>query len=105
MIDYSYTELDDDVSRIFNHTDAENYKTAVLENTLLYAECEDEPDMFLFHLALIVYEVKHNILTDRMKADFIQCMQSVGIRGNFSLSFYRAIFLLFRKILIMSAQF
>ena len=72
MIDYSYTELDDDVSRIFNHTDAENYKTAVLENTLLYAECEDEPDMFLFHLALIVYEVKHNILTDRMKADFIQ---------------------------------
>ena len=72
MIEYSYTELDDDVVRTFTNTNLLDYPVEVIENTYFYAESEDEPDMFLHHLKMIVYEVKHDILTDRMKADFIQ---------------------------------
>ncbi len=72
MIDYSYTELYDRVCEVFTHPDAERHKTEELENVYTYAECDDEPDMFMHHLKVVVYEVEHNILTDRMKADFIQ---------------------------------
>ena len=72
MLEYSYTELDDDVVRIFTSTNLLGYPIAVIENTYFYAETDDEPDMFLNHLKVIVYETKHNILTDRMREDFIQ---------------------------------
>lgn len=72
MIDYSYTELEDRVIKIFENDLSYQYSTEATEATYFYAECDDEPDMFMHHLKVIVYEVKHNILTDRMKADFIQ---------------------------------
>ena len=75
MIDYSYTELDDEINKVFNNHLNINYPTESIEANYLYAESEDEPDMFLHHLKLVVYEVKHNILTDRMKADFIEYLE------------------------------
>ena len=75
MIDYSYTELDDRVVEVFEAPDSKDYKVECTENNYFYAENDDEPDMFIHHLKVIVYEVKHNILTDRMKADFIQYLE------------------------------
>ena len=72
MIEYSYTELDNDVSRVFENPVFVNDSTETLEANYTYAENDEEPDMFLHHLKMIVYQVKHDILTDRMKADFIQ---------------------------------
>lgn len=72
MIEYSYTELDEDVVRTFTSPNLSEYPVEVIENTYFYAENDEEPDMFLHHIKVIVYEVKHDILTDRMKADFIQ---------------------------------
>ena len=73
MIDYSYSELpESDIIHVFESTYAPKYRTTDLEATYFYAECEDEPDMFMNHLKVTVYEVKHNILTDRMKKDFLQ---------------------------------
>ena len=73
MIDYSYAEItEDDIKNIFEDQDAHKYRTTDNEATYFYAECEDEPDMFMHHLKVTVYEVKHNILTDRMKKDFLQ---------------------------------
>ena len=72
MLEYSYTELDNDVVRIFTSPNLLDYPVEAIENTYFYAENDEEPDMFLHHLKVIVYEVKHNILTDRMKEDFIQ---------------------------------
>ncbi|MBQ7219046.1 MAG: hypothetical protein IJS27_06015 [Ruminococcus sp.] len=70
MLEYSYTELEEDIEFFFvKHKGSTVYST---ENSYFYAESEEEPDMFLHHLKVIVYEVKHDILTDRMKADFIQ---------------------------------
>jgi hypothetical protein len=34
--------------------------------------------MFLHHLKVIVYEVKHNILTDRMKSEFFWLFYTLG---------------------------
>lgn len=72
MVEYSYTELEEDIDLVFTSPESSGYSVAATENTYFYAESEDEPDMFLNHLKVIVYEVKHDILTDRMKADFIQ---------------------------------
>ena len=72
MLEYSYTELEEDVSRVFENPVFVNDSTETLEANYTYAENDEEPDMFLHHLKMIVYEVKHDILTDRMKADFIQ---------------------------------
>lgn len=72
MIDYSYTELEADVTKAFEAPYNKNYSTLTIEANYFYAENDEEPDMFLHHLKVIVYEVKHNILTDRMKTDFIQ---------------------------------
>ena len=72
MVEYSYTELEEDIDLVFTSPESSRYSVAATENTYFYAESEDEPDMFLNHLKVIVYEVKHDILTDRMKADFIQ---------------------------------
>ena len=70
LLEYSYNELEDDVIFFFqSHKGSTVFST---ENSYFYAETDDEPDMFLNHLKVIVYEVKHNILTDRMKDDFIQ---------------------------------
>ena len=73
MLDYSYTELEEiDIAHVFESQNASKYRTTDLEATYFYAECEDEPDMFINHLKVAVYEVQHGILTDRMKKDFIQ---------------------------------
>jgi|GEM_PF-2944882 len=73
MIDYSYSELpESDITHVFESTYAPKYRTTDLEATYFYAECENEPDMFLNHLKVIVYEVQHNILTDRLRKDFLQ---------------------------------
>lgn len=72
MIDYSYTELEDRVIEVFEAPDSKDYKVECTENNYFYAENDDEPDMFVHHLKVIVYEAKHDILTDRMKADFVQ---------------------------------
>jgi hypothetical protein len=71
MFDYSYTELNERIIEVFEAPHNKNEITDTLENNYFYAEYEDEPDMFLHHMKVIVYEVKHNILTDRMKAEFI----------------------------------
>ena len=72
MVEYNYNELDNAVKRVFSSPEASIYPVEASENTCFYAENDEEPDMFLHHLKVIVYEVKHNILTDRMKDDFIQ---------------------------------
>ena len=72
MIEYSYSELYEDINRVFTSIEASRYPVEATENTYFYAENDEEPDMFLHHLKVIVYEVKHDILTDRMKADFMQ---------------------------------
>lgn len=72
MIDYSYTELDGDVIKAFEAPYYKGRSPLTLEANYFYAECDDEPDMFMHHLKVVVYEVKHNILTQGMKADFIQ---------------------------------
>lgn len=72
MIDYSYTELDDRIIEVFENPININYSIESVEANYFYAEYEEEPDMFIHHLKVIVYEVKHDILTDRMKVDFIQ---------------------------------
>ena len=72
MLDYSYTELDNDIEYFFNLTCLKNRETEVVENSYFYAECEEEPHMFLHHLKIILYEVKHHILTEKLKKDFIQ---------------------------------
>ena len=72
MIDYSYTELEADVIKAFEAPYNKNYSPLIIEANYFYAENDVEPDMFIHHLKVIVYEVKHNILTDRMKTDFIQ---------------------------------
>lgn len=73
MLDYSYSELEEsDITHVFEGQNAPKYRTTDLEATYFYAECEDEPDMFMNHLKVTIYEVQHNILTDRMKADFLQ---------------------------------
>ena len=72
MIEYSYNELNEDIVRIFTSIESSQYPVEATENTYFYAQNDEEPDMFLHHLKVIVYEVKHNILTDRMKADFLQ---------------------------------
>lgn len=71
MIDYSYTELEDRVLEVFENPNSRNRLTEITENTYFYAEYENEPDMFMCHLQAIVYEAKHNILTERLKAEFI----------------------------------
>lgn len=75
MIDYSYTELQDRVIEVFENELSHQYPTEATEATYFYAECDDEPDMFMHHLKVIVYEVKHDILTDKMKADFVQYLK------------------------------
>lgn len=70
MLDYSYTELDDRVLEVFENPNSKDYPTECTENNYFYAEYDEEPDMFLHHLKVIVYEVKHNILTDKMKSEF-----------------------------------
>ena len=72
MVEYSYLELDKGIDRVFSSPEASSYPVEASENTYFYAENDEEPDMFLHHLKVIVYEVKHSILTARMKADFIQ---------------------------------
>ena len=57
----------DDIKNIFEDQDAHKYRTTDNEATYFYAECEDEPDMFMNHLKVTVYEDKHNILTDRLE--------------------------------------
>lgn len=70
MVEYSYSELDDMIHYWFVNHKCDS--VFAMENNYTYAENDEEPDMFLHHLKMIVYEVKHDILTDRMKADFIQ---------------------------------
>ncbi len=70
MLEYSYSELDELVHYWFVEHKDDN--VCAMENSYFYAENDEEPDMFLHHLKVIVYEVKHDLLTDRMKADFIQ---------------------------------
>ena len=73
MIDYRYSEISEyDIKHVFERTRAKKYRTIDLEATYFYAENDEEPDMFMHHLKVTVYEVKHNILTDRMKKDFLQ---------------------------------
>lgn len=72
MVEYRYNELDWRITDIFENPSFANDSTETLEANYTYAENDEEPDMFLHHLKAIVYEVKHDILTDRMKADFIQ---------------------------------
>lgn len=72
MIDYSYTELEDRVIEVFESSETKIHKTINTEAVYFYAENDDEPDMFLHHLKVVVYETKHNILTESMKSDFIQ---------------------------------
>ena len=73
MLDYSYAEIaEDDIKNIFEDQDAHKYRTTDNEATYFYAECEDEPDMFMNHLKVTVYEVQHNILTDMLRKDFLQ---------------------------------
>ncbi len=73
MLDYSYSELEEsDITNVFEDAEACQYKTTDNEATYFYAECEDEPDMFMNHLKVAVYEVQHDILSDDMKADFLQ---------------------------------
>lgn len=72
MIDYSYTELEDRVIEVFERKREKKYLTKAIEAAYFYAENDDEPDMFIHHLKVIVYETKHNILTDKMKKDFVQ---------------------------------
>ena len=70
MLEYCYSELDELIHYWFvEHKDDNVY---AMENSYFYAENDEEPDMFLHHLKVIVYEIKHDLLTDRMKADFIQ---------------------------------
>ncbi len=73
MIDYRYSEISDyDIKRVFERTRTKKYRTIDLEATYFYAENDEEPDMFMHHLKVAVYEVQHGILTDFMKADFLQ---------------------------------
>lgn len=72
MIDYSYTELGKDVIRIFKATEASRYPTEVAENNYFYAEDTEEPAMFMHHLKATVYEAQYDILTERLKKDFLQ---------------------------------
>ena len=73
MIDYSYAEIEEsDIERVFESKEAKKHRVIDREATYFYAECEDEPDMFMNHLKVTVYEVKHNILSDDMKKDFLQ---------------------------------
>lgn len=72
MIDYSYTELEAEVINAFEAPYYHGQSTLTLEGNYFYAENDEEPDMFMHHLNVIVYEAKHDILTDRMKVDFIQ---------------------------------
>lgn len=72
MVEYRYNELDWHISNVFENPSFANDSTETLEANYTYAENDEEPDMFIHHLKVIVYEVKHDILTDRMKADFIQ---------------------------------
>lgn len=71
MLDYSYLELEDRVLEVFEAPNPNNYPTECTENNYFYAEYENEPDMFLCHLQAIVFETKHNILTDRLKTEFL----------------------------------
>ncbi len=70
MLEYSYSELDEMIHYWFVEHKDDN--ACSMENSYFYAENDEEPDLFLHHLKVIVYEVKHDILTDRMKAEFIQ---------------------------------
>ncbi len=70
MLEYSYSELDEMIHYWFVQHKTDNIYA--MENSYFYAENDEEPDMFLHHLKVIVYETRHTILTDRMKADFIQ---------------------------------
>lgn len=73
MLDYSYSEIcESNIERVFEKKKTKPLRTIDLEANYFYAENDDEPDMFMHHLKVIVYEVQHNILTDRMKADFLQ---------------------------------
>lgn len=73
MLDYSYTEIEEsDIERVFESKEAQKHRIIDREATYFYAECEDEPDMFLNHLKVAVYEVSHNILSDDMRKDFLQ---------------------------------
>ena len=73
MLDYSYSEISEsDITHVFEGINAPKYRTIDLEAAYFYAECEEEPDMFMHHLKVTVYEVQHNILSDDMKKDFIQ---------------------------------
>lgn len=72
MIDYSYTELGKDVVRVFKTTEAAQYPTEVAENNYFYAEDTEEPAMFMHHLKATVYETQYDILTERLKKDFLQ---------------------------------
>lgn len=75
MLEYSYLELEDGVLEVFEAPDVANYSTQSTEANYFYAENTEEPDMFLHHLKVIVYEVKHNILTEGMKKDFFQYLR------------------------------
>lgn len=73
MLDYSYSEIaESDIIDVFEDAEACHYRTTDNEATFFYAECEEEPDMFMHHLKVAVYEVRHGILTERMKSDFLQ---------------------------------
>ena len=73
MIDYRYSEISEyDIKHVFERTRAKKYRTIDLEATYFYAENDEEPDMFMHHLKVTVYEVKHNILSDDMRKDFLQ---------------------------------
>lgn len=72
MIDYSYTEIKPRVIEVFESAEAKKHSIDSTEVVYFYAENDEEPDMFLTVLGAVVYEVKHNILTDRLKANFIQ---------------------------------
>lgn len=73
MLDYSYTEIEEeDIRNVFESEEAFQYRTTDSEATYLYAECEEEPAMFMNHLKLTVYEVQRDILTNFLKNDFIQ---------------------------------
>lgn len=71
MIDYSYTELEEDVVYMFEMPHQEHSTIDGTENAYFYASNDDEPNMFYNVLAAAVYEAKHNILSEKIKNQFI----------------------------------
>lgn len=76
MIDFRYEESVEDVKYMFDmphqeYSTIDGSEIDGIENAYFYASNDDEPNMFYDVLAVAVYEAKHNILSEKIKNQFI----------------------------------